>query len=118
MRKFYPLYWQQPDWKHHRIEAQIQEHFDIHISFSLRQSRQTLDPGIMLIAPNAVIAILVVFIFIGVGLLVWKGKQLVELFAHAMFTARQAQWEQHQEQEREQSPRRRRRSSESVEANV
>ncbi|KAK5626253.1 hypothetical protein RRF57_001968 [Xylaria bambusicola] len=73
----------------------------------------------MSIAPNAVIAILVVFIFTGIGLLVWKGKQLVEHFAHAMFTARRAQREQDQDQELEQqSPRHRRRSSESVEANV
>ncbi|KAI0433719.1 hypothetical protein F5Y09DRAFT_297975 [Xylaria sp. FL1042] len=63
----------------------------------------------MSVAQNAVIAILLVFLAIGIGVLVWKGKKIVENFAHAMFTAKQAQRE-YQEGEEEEPRRRRRRA--------
>ncbi|KAI1304027.1 hypothetical protein F5Y03DRAFT_358814 [Xylaria venustula] len=64
----------------------------------------------MSVGENAVIAILIVFFAIGIGALVWKGKKIVEHFAHVMFTGKRAQ----QEQE-EQPPERRRRRSASTE---
>ncbi|KAI1275600.1 hypothetical protein F5Y07DRAFT_369791 [Xylaria sp. FL0933] len=45
----------------------------------------------MAVGQNVVIAILLVFFAIGIGALVWKGKQIVEHLAHAMFTAKQRQ---------------------------
>ena len=75
----------------------------------------------MSISPNAAIATLVVFLFIGIALLAWKCKEFVEHFAHSMFAARQAEPEPEQGEEELQSPsprRRRRRSSESMETNV
>ncbi|KAI0973267.1 hypothetical protein F4678DRAFT_426267 [Xylaria arbuscula] len=64
----------------------------------------------MSVAQNAVIAILIVFFAIGIGALVWKGKKIVQHFAHAMFTGKQAQQE-HEEQ----PPERRRQRSASTE---
>ncbi|KAI0541964.1 hypothetical protein GGR58DRAFT_454593 [Xylaria digitata] len=66
----------------------------------------------MATAQNAVIAILLVFLFLGIGILFWKGRKLIEHFAHVMFTAKQAQQEQ-----QEQPPQRRRRTA-SIEASV
>ncbi|GAW23986.1 hypothetical protein ANO14919_135650 [Xylariales sp. No.14919] len=68
----------------------------------------------MSIPGNAVIAILLIFLFTGIGLVFWKGRNIIEHFAHVMFTAKQAQREQ--QEQREQLPQRRRRDSSSEES--
>ncbi|RWA04412.1 hypothetical protein EKO27_g10693, partial [Xylaria grammica] len=71
----------------------------------------------MSIPGNAVVAILLIFLFVGIGLVFWKGRNIIEHFAHVMFTAKQAQREQQEQQEqREQLPQRRRRDSSSEES--
>jgi hypothetical protein len=50
----------------------------------------------MPLGQNGVIALVVLSIFLVVGLVLYKGKSLVKDFAHAMFTARQAQQQEQQ----------------------
>lgn len=72
----------------------------------------------MPVAQNAVIAILLAFLVVGIGALVWKGKKIVEHFARSMFTAKQAQQEQPEQEEQQQELPQHRRRAESTEATV
>ncbi|KAI0553820.1 hypothetical protein F4679DRAFT_528248 [Xylaria curta] len=40
---------------------------------------------------NAIIAILVIFFVLIISVVFWKGKKVVERFAHEMFSAKQAE---------------------------
>ncbi|KAI0907725.1 hypothetical protein F4823DRAFT_564507 [Ustulina deusta] len=68
----------------------------------------------MPVAQNAVIAILLAFLVVGIGALVWKGKKIVEHFARSMFTAKQAQQEQPEQEEQQQEPPQHRRRAEKL----
>ncbi|KAI8952928.1 hypothetical protein F4801DRAFT_576911 [Xylaria longipes] len=51
----------------------------------------------MSMPPNAVVAVLVVLFIMVISLAFWKGKKVVERFAHEMFTAKRAE-QQHRRQ--------------------
>ncbi|KAI0394245.1 hypothetical protein F5Y17DRAFT_458156 [Xylariaceae sp. FL0594] len=77
------------------------------------------------IDPNAVVALAVVFIFIFLGVVAWKGSTLVRGFAHHMLAAKQAQQEAAEQEEegaeleeQQRRERRRRRRSRSAEATL
>jgi hypothetical protein len=57
----------------------------------------------MAIHENAVIALLVIILAIGISAVIWKGKEIVKVFANRMFAARQAAREHRENQASEES---------------
>ncbi|KAI0439686.1 hypothetical protein F4803DRAFT_553839 [Xylaria telfairii] len=48
----------------------------------------------MVISENSVLAVIIVLFAVVISVVFWKGKTVVERFAHEMFTAKQQQREQ------------------------
>ncbi|GAW26407.1 hypothetical protein SAMD00023353_3001210 [Rosellinia necatrix] len=68
----------------------------------------------MSVGPNAIIAIVVIFVIAGLGLVFWQGKRIVSAFAHAMFAGKQAERESGDNEEQPSQRRREAASSESA----
>lgn len=52
----------------------------------------------MSVAANVVIALIILFFILGIGVVFWQSKKIIEVFAHHMFSAKQADQEHRHQQ--------------------